>query len=224
MRPLTTSLLLVALATGLSAKSSGSKQYRVQQLDVDAYVQPDGQLRVLERITYQFKGGFTFAYRDIPHRHQTTISDVVVSDGERQYNPADTKAPGTFQVVDRSRTTRVTWYYRGDVPTRTFSVEYRVTGEVHRYADVAELYYQFVGDDWDHSIGSVHVNVHLPEGNYTSDDVRAWAHGPLRGTVKKIEPDLITLDVSPLPAHTFWEGRILFPPRLLTGLVEADSP
>ena len=57
--------------------------------------------------------------------------------------------------------------------------------------------------------------MHLPPG-VTSDQVRAWAHGPLNGTVT-IEPDAsVVMKVDPLPAYTFVEGRILFPAAALS--------
>jgi uncharacterized membrane protein len=41
--------------------------------------------------------------------------------------------------------------------------------------------------------------------------VRAWAHGPLNGTVKIVSGSRVQFDVSSLPRRTFWEGRITMP-------------
>src|SRR5690606_41433623 len=46
--------------------------------------------------------------------------------------------------------------------------------------DAAELYWQFIGDDWDIPADHVRVELTLPAG---AGDVRAWGHGPLHGQV-----------------------------------------
>ncbi len=58
-------------------------------------------------------------------------------------------------------------------------------------SDVGELYWQFIGTDHP-GVGSMAVHIHLPgeflvsRPDTASTDtsvVRAWAHGPLNGTV-----------------------------------------
>ena len=95
-----------------------------------------------------------------------------------------------------------------------FSVDYVARGAAKRWADIAELYWQFVGDQATVPADHVRVTVHLPAG-VTREQVRAWAHGPLWGNVS-IEPDAsVVMTVDPLPAGTFVEGRILFPAAAL---------
>ena len=60
------------------------------------------------------------------------------------------------------------------------------------------------------------VNIQLPVGA-TKEEIRAWAHGPLWGSVTISDETTVRLEVSPLPENQYWEGRILFPTRLLPG-------
>ena len=217
MRALTTLALVTFLSAAVVAQSRG-KHYDVDHIDIGALVRTDGTLAVDESLTYRFAGSFTFAYRDIPGP-PSALTGITVSEGGRSFASLSGKAPGTFQVAPRGRSTRITWYFQARDETRTFRLSYRIAGQVHRYADVGELYYKFVGDEWDRPIRAVNVTVRWPQ-HVARADLRAWAHGPLNGTVQP-DDDVVHLDVAPLPAHTFWEARIAFPPQLLSDVVEA---
>ena len=126
------------------------------------------------------------------------------------------ESPGTFSVSPADGETRVTWHYRARNETRTFRLTYTLSGAVKRYPDIGELYFKFVGDGWDRPIGRVHTTVHLP-GTVPAAAIRAWAHGPLHGLVLPPQDSAVVMNVSPLPARTFFEGRVLFPATVLSG-------
>jgi uncharacterized membrane protein len=187
-----------------------AKSYEVQNMAVQALVQPDGRVLVEEATTYDFDGSFKFAYRDIPLGQGVAVDDIRVEEGGRPYTRSDSEEPGTFKVARNSAGIRVTWYYRAKNEARTFELAYTLKGAVLRYPDTAVMYQQFVGNDWDRPIGEVAVTVRFPEG-VGAGAIQAWAHGPLHGYVEPPGDGLVRFGVSPLPKHTFWEGRILFP-------------
>lgn len=202
-------LFLVVVALGWPT-AGWTKSYAIEGIDVEATVRPDGSLAVVEEITYVFNGSFTYAFRDVPLKPGETLREVSVRDGRREYRLGGGSAPGTFKLVSKGPKTTITWYYRASNERETFYFSYVVGGVVKRHPDVAELYYKFVGGDWDRSIGDVRVTVHPPAGTSRSD-VRAWAHGPLNGTIDIAADGVVRLGVSHLPARTYWEGRILYP-------------
>lgn len=55
------------------------------------------------------------------------------------------------------------------------------------------------------------------------DEVRAWGHGPLSGTVRVVSPELITWTLLPLPPGRFFEGRVVFPKRLVPKATNTDD-
>jgi uncharacterized membrane protein len=210
------------MIVGAAIVPCDAKSYRVAKIHVDAAVSSDGSMRVTENITYIFDGSFKFAYRDIPTKPGERLSGFVMSDDEKSYTRSDGEQPGTYGVAENGGVTRITWYYRAKNQNKTFSLAYTIHGLVQRHNDIAELYYQFVGGDWDRPIGDVFVRVRMPEGVRASD-LRAWAHGPLHGVVEIADPSAeVTLAVAPLPARTFWEARILCPPELFSDV--ASSP
>ncbi len=57
-------LLLSFLA--LAQTASAQRRYAVEAIVVDVTVQADGSMEIREALSYDFRGRFTFAFRDIP--------------------------------------------------------------------------------------------------------------------------------------------------------------
>ena len=218
-RFVTTALLL---STILAARPASAQRYSVDAIEVDASILANGSMEVRETIAYDLRGRFTFAFRDIPRSPDTRIDAFQVREDGREYTAADSKEPGTFQVTERPRsTTRLTWYYRAEDERRTFDVSYRVTGEVRRYPDTAELYHKFVGEQWDRPIGRVRARVRFAE-RMPAADLRAWAHGPLHGSVR-IADDGVYFEVAPLPARLRL-ARLTVPPERSKSVLAMKKP
>lgn len=196
-------VLLLVVATAAHAKS-----YTVDRIESDVVADRDGALHVTEFITFTFDGRFRYAFRDLPIAAGEQLSDVRVAEGATSYAEAAGKRPETFRVERENGSARITWRFRARNESRTFTVAYTLSGAVRRHDDVAEVYVQFVGDQWDRRIGVATARLRIPDGVRT-DTVRAWAHGPLHGTVEFLRDGAIGFDVSPLPARTYWEGRVV---------------
>ena len=81
-RALIVFLLVVAPATAAFAKS-----YWLSEADIDIVVNSDGSLSITERITFDFSGDFSGAYRDIPLGPGEIIERITVSDESVAYQP-----------------------------------------------------------------------------------------------------------------------------------------
>jgi uncharacterized membrane protein len=140
-----------------------------------------------------------------------------------------TPDPGTYFFEDRPDRLVIKVGFSATDVTMPFRLQYLVKGAAKRYSDTAELYWQFIGTETGVPTDKVHIEVVLPKG-VTKPEVRAWAHGPLTGVVAIHEPGwtglrrrgvtevlgpVVSLDVNDLPANTFVEGRVLFPPSAL---------
>ena len=222
-------LLLAAGTAGLAAGPAAAKSFSITGVKVDAQVMPNGDLRVTDSRTLDFSGNFHYVYWDLA----TEGSDEIVvrgASGPAAGDPATTVAydlseyavvgmasgeVGTYAVDPGAGVVTVQLNFDVTDATAVFTVEYVAKGAAKRFTDTAQLYWQFIGADTAVDSGDVSVTVHLPDG-VTKDQVKAWAHGPLWGTVT-IEPDAsVLMTVDPLPANTFVEGRILFPATALS--------
>ena len=180
---------LVALAPAAWAKS-----FSIPSLQTDATVQADGSMTVVEHVTYDFDGTFNHLNRTFA---SGAIEAMVATEGER-----------TLAVEeDGSTSGQWQWAIPNSSGRHTYTLSYRVAHAVKVGSDVGELEWQFVGTDTSVVIGRVDVAITMP-GDGT--DLRAWAHGPLNGTIT-IDGPLVKLAVNHLPAHTFVEAHVVEP-------------
>src|SRR3989344_7624280 len=55
----------------------------------------------------------------------------------------------------------------------------------------------------------------MPTG-IPDDQIQAWLHGPLNGTVAIPAADKVTFITSYLPSKTYFEGRVIFPTNIIS--------
>ncbi|MGH2687163.1 MAG: DUF2207 family protein [Actinomycetota bacterium] len=204
------------------------KSYEFPRVRIDATVQPDGSLDLVERRTYDFDGDFREAFFTVAWP-VTQIEDFTVEENGR---PVRVRVEGRFATE-----TSATWGLPGEDDVRTFTISYRARCAVDVWADTAHLLWMFIGRGWDVETEDASIRVHLPgfatnagrlvrpqedcpaqppAGEVRSrplaeGETRAWGHGPLGGEVRIPDPDTVTLDISNLAPFAFVEGSILFP-------------
>ncbi len=210
-------LIMMALITVLAASPVHARQYSFPRLQIEAEIFPDGSMEVTEHRTAEFSGTFRGMNQWIYTTGPTELVDVSVSEGDTPYqlNPRAVEGPpGTFFVEQRADSVFIDWSFLVTDETRTFTLNYRLLNVVTVHEDVAELNHQFVGDEWERATDEVSVRLLLP-GGAERDQVRAWGHGPLHGEVIIEGPGEVLWEIRPLPAATFLEGRVVFPPHLV---------
>lgn len=216
-------LLLAAallLTTTVSQPVFAARQLEILSVDISAEILPSGDMQVVETRTIEFQGQFRGANRKFYFSGLPLYSDITVREGDRYYEPVDrfpTSEPGTYSIrVYGNSYFIVDWSFDALNEKRTFILEYTVIDAVIVHNDTAELYYQFIGDEWDYPAAETLVTLNLPPGA-AADDIRAWGHGPLHGKVTIVSPRQVRWQAAPLPALTFLEGRVVFPPELVPG-------
>ncbi|HEY5388691.1 MAG TPA: DUF2207 domain-containing protein, partial [Thermoleophilia bacterium] len=204
----------------MAARPAAAKDYSISDVAIDAQVMPNGDLKVHESRTLDFSGTFHYVYWDYSTRGSNGLTVTAASGPTGPYQrmqATGTPVPGTWWAVDSGDKVHVQLNFELTDTVATFGVDYVAKGAAKRWADIAELYWQFVGNEAQIPSDHVRITVRLPAG-VTRDQVRAWAHGPLWGNVT-IEPDAsVVMTVAPLPASTFVEGRILFPAAALANV------
>ena len=203
-----------------------AKSYEITDCTIDSRIAPNGDLAATVHQTFDFDGDFTRVYWTIPKSGTTGIAIAGVQGPDGRHTLTETttgRPPGTFRVTDEGYQVLVEAFFRLSDTTATFTMRYRALGAVTRWSDVGVLYWKFIGATWDVPMDDVEVSIELPKG-VARDEVRAWAHGPLYGTVT-IEPDAsVVLAVSPLPPMTMVEARVTFPAEALPGALQINQP
>ena len=179
----------IALLTGLvialvSPVNTWAKSYSIGPVDIKAYVNSDGSMDVEEQRSYSFSGDYTFAYETIGTKGKRgevyNLSNFTVCDEDICYKqiPGITsesyKGPtDTFFVINQGSRYYIKWVYAASNETKTFRLSYRVDNAVTLQKDVAEVYWQFVGKEWEISQSNINVTVKLPEF-VDGSQIKAW--------------------------------------------------
>ena len=188
---------------------------------VDGSLGTDGALTVSERITFEFHGNFSGAFRDIPLADNQTFEEIGVREGATDYDSGASTELGGFGLPDtfgavatfdesRRRVARIVWHFTAADETRTFQLHYRVRGLTRVHNDAVDLFWQVWGDGWKGSLDQLDATLTIPPGVPEGSE-RIWGHpGSVRGTVQRAGRK-ITLAATGIPRNQFVELRTLLP-------------
>ena len=216
-------LLLAAVLAVLSLTAADDgRSYRLADTNVDVTLYEDGSLDVLEQITVDFGGAFTYGFRDIPLREGESLANIVVLENGRPYSPGASTTlspggpPGTFGVERTDDRVRVVWRFDAVDEARTFTVSYRFEGLAVAYDDVVDVNLQVWGDEWEQGLDRLTASLAAP-----ADIELAWGHPVyVRGDVTLSGP-VVNLRAERVPARQFVELRALVPRSALTSTTAA---
>ena len=101
--------------------------------------------------------------------------------------------------------------------TKKYKISYKVNDAIAKYQDYAELYWQFVGSDFEVSAGNVTGTITLPQNATSKDDIKVWGHTEgLNGEIYATSTNKIDFDVNNFRAGRYIEIRTLFPTSIVT--------
>jgi uncharacterized membrane protein len=207
--------LLILFSFGWTNSALADKNYSIESVIIEAGLNPDGSMDIVERRTYMFKGHFHWATYFLPTEETGGVIDFSVGEEGNVYFRGENEQLGTYRYEETANSISARWFFDAKDETRTFILSYRILDVVKGYQDGAVLYYKFIGTGWDKPTGQVEVTIHSPEA-VSRDQIRAWAHGPLWGTIEMLGDGSVSAEVRSLPAETFWEVRAIYPLNLFS--------
>ena len=217
--------LFAAALLLLPASPAYADGYSVEGVDMSATVRRDGSLEVVERRTFEFDGEVNGVYWTIPHATNqqgggsaVAVDDVVRVDegGERRFgraSAAEKGEDGVYTVEEGDASTTLMVFSPAEDESVTFQISYTLTGAVMAWGDTGELYWQFVGPEWEEPSRNVSLDVRFdgaPGAYEAGDGLRAWAHGSLDGTVR-IDGAAVAYHVPEVRPGEYAEARVAFP-------------
>ena len=230
-------IMLLVAAFLIAPTAALARDLSIDRVNIDATVQKDGTMHVVETRTFYFKGSFNGVYWNLPvgsnkyngQNVDITITSVTVQDstGTRQiYSKGSTEAGANsdeyYVPTKSSDMLNLKIYSAHDNESAQITIEYDITNVVTSWADTAELYWKFVSDGWNSESRNVTATIHLPvpsgQSVVAGDTVRAWGHGPLDASLD-ITKDGVVYQVPGVGTDEFAEARITFPTSWVPGLI-----
>lgn len=202
--------------------------YDVLGLYINADILENGDMRVQEQIVLD--GSFNGYIRDLYFKgkyHLYDASDIelkrvceVPSSKKGEFNLSaaslncfkcvSSASPGSshvYKVDNYSDNISLTMHNYTENRERIFYIEYILEDVVVIHNDIAELYWTFVGQNFDDNIDEVMITINLPK---RATDLRVWAHGPLWGTVEQENNERVIAKIDGLPRNQLIDVRTVF--------------
>lgn len=100
---------------------------------------------------------------------------------------------------------------------RKYQISYTVEDAIAKYNDYAELYWQFVGADFEVDARTVSGTITLPQNAVSKDKIKVWGHTEdLNGEIYVTDLDTIQFNLNGFNSGRYIEIRTLFPTEMIT--------
>ncbi len=182
--------------------------------------------KVFDKSIDSFYGSSIYDASNIEVRKVGTINydkelDFNVFDqsvNEFTMNDSCTVNKGCYEKSDITDGVSLKMYNETNNSSTYFYIEYLLGNDVVIHEDIAEVYFNFVGDMFDDDINKYKLRVVLPDK--TKELVRVWAHGPLNGNVSPIKDENGYyyggyLEINDLYSNTPVDMRLTFDKNLI---------
>lgn len=182
--------------------------------------------KVFDKSIDSFYGSSIYDASNIEVRKVGTINydkelDFNVFDqsiNEFTMNDSCTVNKGCYEKSDITDGVSLKMYNETNNSSTYFYIEYLLGNVVVMHEDIAEVYFNFVGDMFDDDINKYKLRVVLPDK--TKELVRVWAHGPLNGNVSPIKDENGYyyggyLEINDLYSNTPVDMRLTFDKNLI---------
>lgn len=137
---------------------------------------------------------------------------------------------GDVYITEHSSFYRFRMYHRTNNAKTAFLIKYTVDDAIVMHNDVAELYWTFIGEDFEDELNNVNIRVYLPKKESADDldeedlknNFRVWAHGDLTGEVYKHDNSYVEATIDNINPGSPVDIRMTFDKSLIKDSTTLD--
>ena len=225
-------LLFILIANKSDASSSSLE---LKYLNFYAEILENGDMEVTERWDIYISNTNTlFKTFKTDINKYTDITDVKVKEivnGERkEFNEISrymyhVNKDNYYGLINDDGDFEIAWGVGldNDSDRRIYEISYTVEGAIGKYTDYSQLYWQFVGEDFEIDAKKITGTIILPNEVNNKEEIRVWGHtAGLNGEIYATDNDKIEFTIDDFKAGTYVEIRTLFPNYILNEEVKRE--
>ena len=213
-------ILVVIFISFISISIYGGPSYNVDNLRIEAYINPDGSVNVNELVQYDAYEINGILY-NIDYKGYGDLKNLrVFYEKDSEFIPAinnNSQRRGTYSLKDRDDLREVKLYYPMRDTKKWFLFQYTLSQGVTVYNDIAQFNRKMVGRGWQTDIENIQIKIILPK-NVNKEEIKAFGHGPLTGNVDIISGREILYTLKGYYSGEFVETNVLFPKSLIPNI------
>ena len=220
-----TILLVVAfLLIGQTQAKASSSNLNLKNLNFDVNVNDDGSMDVVETWNIRISDTNTlFKTFKTDSKKYSSISDVKVieiTNGEsKEFEEIDelmyhVTKDCYYGMMNDDDNFEIAWGVGLDDTTATkqYQISYTVNDVIAKYNDCAELYWQFVGSDFEINADKITGTITLPSEVEKKEDIRVWGHTEgLNGEIYATGLNKVEFEINHFVSGRFVEVRVAVP-------------
>lgn len=223
--------ILIMIITCMSfsniANASSGDLY-LNKLEFNAKINSDGSMNVIEIWDIDIEDTNTlFKTFKTDKTKYSAITNVQVTDMTNGLNKKFTKInqymyhvtkDSYYGLMNSDGEFEIAWGVglEDKEATKKYKIEYTVEDVITKYNDYAELYWQFVGQDFEISANKVTGIIILPGNVNSKDEIKVWGHTKdLNGTIYAADLNKIEFELDKARSGRYIEIRTLFPSNLI---------
>jgi len=217
-------ILFVAIITLLLSTGKSEASLYLNNLDFTAQINEDGSMNVVETWNIDISETNTlYKTFTIDKSKYTALTDISVKEITRGTNKAfrETKTWAYhidknyfFGGINNDGKYEIAWGVGLDnrSDTRTYLISYTVEDAIKKYGDCTELYWQFVGEDFEISADSITGIIKLPNRVDDKKEIKVWGHTEnLNGEIYTTSTNTVEFNLNNYKSGNFVEVRIVMP-------------
>ena len=218
------SIFLMLFALSIFNKAKASSNLYLNNLNFDVQINSDGSMDIVETWNIDISNTNTLyktfkvdsnKYSSITNGKVSKVTSSgavipLIDSGEYAYHVPI----GEYYFLKIGSNYEVAWGtgYENSSETATYKISYHVNDAVALYNDCAEMYWQFIGSDFEVPARKITGTIKLPKEVQNIDELRVWGHTPdLNGTITKESNDTVKFEINNNKAEKMVEVRISIP-------------
>lgn len=234
LKKILTGFIIIITLILLNATSSEASLH-LKNLDFTAQINEDGSMDVVETWDINISETNTlYKTFKIDKTKYSGISNVFVQDITSGTNKNFKKSDiwkyhldkgHYFGGINNNNEYEIAWGVSIDTTTRKqYLIRYTVKDVIKKYNDCAELYWQFVGSEFEISADSITGIIKLPNKVSDKDELKVWGHTEyLNGEIYVTDLDTVEFKVNKYKSGNFVEVRIAMPTYVMSKLENTSN-
>lgn len=211
-----------------------AKSYSIDNMDIQATVQTNGDVKIEQTLTYTFDGSYNGVYITVPiNLDDSTYNEVIknkrindnlyngtgvtieklgtlVGNNITEFTKNDNAVNGSKNVYTSTLSGKIytiKLFSPSNNETKKFGINYTIQNLCLRHNDTGELYYNFIGGAWEVPIKKLNIDIRLPNNK---QDIKIWGHGPANGESKIVSNQDANFKVSNVQKGQYVAARVIF--------------
>jgi len=223
---LITLILMLAFLLLLSINVEATLE--LKQLDFDVQINDDGSMNITETWDIYISETNTlfkaFEKDDYKYSKITDVEVTEITDGiDKEFKQINQEmyhvTKDCYYALNNSNGMfEIAWGVGldDDSDNRQYQISYKVIDAIAKYNDYSELYWQFVGEDFEIPADKISGTIILPSNAVNKEDIRVWGHTKyLNGEIYVTDLNKIEFTINDYSGGEYVEVRSLFPKEMI---------